>query len=80
MTSEHLRAALTRKPFVPIVPKTTHDREYRVDHPELVSFSPGGRTINLWVTGNAGMWIDVPTIESIHVLSNGHSKPRRRSA
>ncbi len=80
MTTDRLRTALARKPFVPIILKTTGGREYRVDHPELVSFSPGGRTINLWVSDDAGMWIDVLMIESIHVINNGHGKQRRRSA
>ncbi len=80
VTSDRLRLALNAKPFVPVVLKTTGGREYRVNHPELVSFSPGGRVVNVWVEKDAGVWIDVLMIESIHVVDNGQGKQRRRSA
>ncbi len=79
MTADQLKSALTAKPFSPVVLKTTGGREYRVEHQELVSFSPGGRVINLWVGHDSGVWIDVLTIESVH-RENGETGGLRRTA
>jgi hypothetical protein len=73
MTTDQLKAVISKRPFAPVVLRTTGGREYRVEHPELVSFSPGGRVVHMWVAPDAGVALDVLMIESIH-----EGEPRRR--
>ena len=78
MTSDQIREALKASPFQPFELLTTGGRRYLVDHPELAILSPNGRTMFVYVTPEAGMFIDVLMIESINFITKG--KRRRRSA
>ncbi len=77
MTTDQIRAALKGQPFRPFVVKTTGGREYRVNHPETAILSPGGRTLFVFISPEAGVALDVLMIESIHF---GEPGKRRRSA
>lgn len=78
MIAAQLKASLDVRPFRPLTIRTTGGREYRTDHPELASFSPGGRVMHLWIAEDAGIDIDVLMIESVHPSQNGTRRPRRR--
>lgn len=78
MTRDQIIQSLNAEPFRPFVIKTTGGRKFRVDHPELMVLSPGGRTAYIFVSEDAAAIVDVLMIESINFRSNG--KRRRRSA
>jgi hypothetical protein len=77
MSSEALKDRITASPFKPFVLKMGSGDTFAVRHPELVSLSPGGRRMILWVGEEKAIDIDVLLIESIQE-ANGHR--RRRSA
>lgn len=79
MIAEAIRERLAAAPFKPFVLSMGSGESFTVKHPELVSLSPGGRRMVLWVGDEAAVDIDVLLVESVREVSeNGHRK--RRSA
>jgi hypothetical protein len=79
MIPEAIKARLGASPFRPFVLKMGSGEKFVVRHPELVSLSPGGRRMILWVDDEQAVDIDVLLIESIRDSEDsGHR--RRRSA
>jgi hypothetical protein len=66
MTVDAIRAQLEKTPFRPINLITSSGKSYLVPHPELLMFSPGGRTC-LVFAGNGEYYstLDVLTITEV---------------
>jgi len=79
MIPEAIKARLTSSPFKPFVLKLGSGDTFEVRHPELVSLSPGGRRMILWVADERAVDIDVLLIESLQE-SKRNGQQRRRSA
>ena len=82
MIPEAIKARLTSAPFKPFVLQMGSGEIFKVEHPELVSLSPGGRRMILWIGDEKAIDIDVLLIESLREAGknghNGHGK--RKSA
>lgn len=79
MIPDAIKDRLAASPFRPFAMKMGSGEKFVVRHPELVSLSPGGRRLILWVGPEQAVDVDVPLIESIQEApGNGHH--RRRSA
>lgn len=79
MIPDAIKSRLTSSPFKPFELRLTSGDAYVVRHPELVSISPGGRHLILWVGDNRYVDIDVLLVETIRETS-GDGRGRRRSA
>lgn len=79
MIPEVIRQRLTSKPFRPFVLKLGSGETVVVRHPELVSLSPGGRRLILWVADERAVDIDLLLVESVRE-QGGPGRERRRSA
>jgi hypothetical protein len=78
MIPDALKARLKTAPFKPFELRLTSGESYVVRHPEMVSISPGGRHLILWVGENSYVDIDLLLVERIaQAGGNGH---RRKSA
>lgn len=81
MTVDELKKALFARPFRPFVIRTVGGSDLRVDHPEFVALSPGGRTIAVFsTTDNAFEILDTLMIESLVFGKDGRRGTKRRSA
>lgn len=78
MIPDAIKTRLGAAPFKPFVLRLTNGDRFAVRHPELVSLSPGGRRVILWVDEERYVDIDVPLIESVGQASGNGD--RRRSA
>jgi hypothetical protein len=79
MIPDAIKDRLAVRPFKPFALKLGSGEKFVVRHPELVSLSPGGRRMILWVGNEKAVDIDVLLIESLQDAGgNGHQK--RRSA
>ncbi len=79
MIADAIKERLAAAPFRPFVLSMGSGESFTVKHSELVSVSPGGRRMLLWVGDDAVVDIDVLLVESLREVSeNGHRK--RRSA
>ena len=79
MIADAIKERLSTRPFKPFVLKLGSGDRFIVRHPELVSLSPGGRRLILWVGADRAADIDVLLVESIQEpRTNGQH--RRRSA
>lgn len=78
MITDALKSRLSAAPFKPFVVRLTSGASYAIDHPELVSLSPGGRHMILWLGEDRYVDIDVLLVESIEQKSPGRG--RRKSA
>jgi hypothetical protein len=78
MIGDAIRDRLKASPFKPFVLKMGSGDRFEVRHPELVSLSPGGRRMILWVGPERAVDIDVLLIESIQDAPP--TQRRRRSA
>jgi hypothetical protein len=77
MIPDAIKDRLTAKPFKPFVLKLGSGDSFVVRHPELVSLSPGGRRLHLWIGDEQAADIDVLLIESLQESSgNGRGKKR----
>ena len=77
MTVQAIKAHLDTGPFVPFSLVTASGKSYRVKHPDFVTFSPAGRTCNVYADdGEYFTTVDVLTITE--VLPEKPSRPRRR--
>lgn len=79
MIPDAIKSRLRTSPFRPFVMKMGSGDTYLVRHPELVSLSPGGRRLILWVGDDQAVDLDVLLIESIQD-STRNGQGRRRSA
>jgi hypothetical protein len=79
MIPDAVRQRLSSKPFRPFVLRLGSGETFLVRHPELVSISPGGRRLILWVAEERAVDIDLLLVESIRE-QGGPGKERRRSA
>ncbi len=75
MTIEQLRKVHRTQPFEPFVLRTADGREFEVNHPEVLSISPVGRTIVVMTPDGAHDVIDLLLVASLHITDG---KPRRR--
>ena len=76
MIADAIRERLSARPFRPFALKLGSGDRFVVSHPELVSLSPGGRRLILWVAPEKAADIDLLLVESIQE----QSRNRRRSA
>lgn len=75
MVADELRLALRSVPFGPFTIHLVDGRKFRVEHPELMLVSPGGRTAVLASGRDSFEHIDVLMITSI---SKGEVSGRNR--
>lgn len=79
MTTKELERAHKTAPFRPFLLRMAGGRAIRVDHPEMMSYAPGGRTTVVFKRNGDFEIIDLLLIESIEVL-NGKGGGSRRAA
>jgi hypothetical protein len=79
MIPDAIKTRLHASPFKTFTLRLGSGETYTVEHPELVSISPGGRHLILWVDDNRYVDVDVLLVESIQE-TNGSKGRRRRSA
>jgi len=73
--AEAIKSRLSASPFKPFVLRLASGASYHVKHPELVSLSPGGRHLILWVDDNRYVDMDVLLVE---ILDQADGQGRRR--
>jgi len=76
VTIERLRAVHQARPFRPFVLHMADGKKIRVNHPEIMSVSPSGRTIIVNLADDSFHHIDLLMVVRIEV-SNG--TPRRKT-
>ncbi len=74
-----IKSRLSSSSFKPFSLKMGSGEIFTINHPELVSISPGGRRLILWVGDEQSVDIDVLLIESVRD-AEGNGRSRRRSA
>lgn len=80
MIPDAIKDRLGSSPFKPFKLKMGSGETFTVAHPELVSISPGGRRLILWVGEERAVDLDVLLIESVQDASeNGAANRRKRS-
>ena len=79
MIPSAIKSRLNAAPFRPFTLRLGSGERYSVEHPELVSLSPGGRHLILWIDENEYVDIDVLLVEAIG-NSRGNGDSRRKSA
>jgi hypothetical protein len=62
MTAEQFLGVLQKRPFRPFVIHTGSGEAYAVDHPENTMISPSGRTVAVFLPGEATAIIDIISI------------------
>lgn len=81
MTADELKKALRAQPFRCFALRTVGGVTLRVEHPEFVALSPGGRTIAVYSTdANAFEILDTLMIEALVFTGEGGADEKRRSA
>ena len=78
MTVTAIKAHLDAAPFQPFALVTASGKNYRVKHPDFVTFSPAGRTCNVY--GNDGEYfttLDVLTITEVVPEKRANSRRRK---
>lgn len=76
MTVEELRRQWGAAPFRPFRLHLDDGREFRIDHPEFLSFSRGGRTIAVSDVDDTFEVIDLLHVVSLSI-GNGQRSKRR---
>jgi len=79
MIPSAIKSRLNAAPFRPFTLRLGSGESHAVRDPELVSLSPGGRHLILWIDDNEYMDIDVLLVEAIG-NSHGNGDSRRKSA
>lgn len=79
MTIEQIRELHQKRPFQPFEILLVDGRTLTVEHPELVSRSVSGRTINVSRPDDVVETIDLLLVVSINPVANGSVRRRRRS-
>ncbi len=77
--SDAIKSRLGAFPVQAVAMRLASGATYDVPHPELVSLSPGGRHLILWIDDNRYVDIDVLLVESIEQAS-GRGRRGRRDA
>lgn len=81
MIPEAIKARLTSAPFKPFVLQMRSGEVFKVEHPELVSLSPGGQRMILWIGDEKAIDIEVLLIESLtEARKNGHNGHGKRKS
>ena len=78
MTVTAIKAHLDATPFAPFDLITASGKSYQVKHPDFVTFSPAGRTCNVY--GDDGEYfttLDVFTITELVPAKRGSSRRRK---
>jgi hypothetical protein len=78
MTIEQFTAAIRSEPFRPFVVHTADGKEYQVNHPELASRTPAGRTIVVTSGENAVAVLDLLLVTAI-TYQNAAASPAHGS-
>ena len=76
MTVTVIKAHLDTMPFVPFELVTASGKSYRVKHPDFVTFSPAGRTCNVY--GDDGEYFTTLDVFTIAELAPDKRKTSRR--
>jgi len=77
MTVQAIKARLEETPFAPFVLIIASGKSYRVKHPDFVTFSPSGRTCNVYASdGEYYTTLDVLTVTELQPERRGE---RRRA-
>lgn len=81
MIPDAIKARLNATPFKKFTLHLGSEESYVVRHPELVSISPGGRHLILWIAENTYVDLDVLLIESLtEAGKNGHNGHGKRKS
>ncbi|MEL7088783.1 MAG: hypothetical protein AAGL98_10145 [Planctomycetota bacterium] len=70
MTTVQLKKYVQAKPFKPFTIHLADGRAMMVSHPELISISPGGRTVGVWTHEDAIETIDLLLVTSLAEISD----------
>ena len=65
MESAALRNAIERRPIRPFQLVINSGDEVRVPHPEFISFAPDSKSVIVWDSANAPVWLDLDSISAI---------------
>ena len=79
MTAEAIRTYLEISPFRPINLVTSSGKSYLVPHPDFLTFSPTGRTCNVYAAGGEFFtMLDVLTITEVAPAKRGAARRRKK--
>jgi len=76
MTTEELRKAHTARPFRPFYLRLGDGQRLPVRHPEMLAYSPGGRTATVYMRNGSFEIVDLLLITGIEVSNGRQSKLR----
>lgn len=65
MTTEQFKYSLKAQPFRPFSIHLADGRDFRIDHPEMASQSPGGRLAIIWTTPESAIFVDLLLVTSL---------------
>ncbi|MGD0093370.1 MAG: hypothetical protein ABSE73_25940 [Planctomycetota bacterium] len=77
MTTLEVRKLYQARPFQRFYIQMADGRSVRVDHPEWMAFSPGGRTVIVYERDGSFEIIDLLLVTGVKVPVNGKAKARR---
>lgn len=78
MTYDQIEAVWKQVPFRPFIIRTESNEIYAVPHPEVLSFTPSGRTMSIWLNEVDQAIIDVASVlEFVVGPSAGKRKARK---
>ena len=63
MTVEAIKSHLDTSPFVPFALVTAPGKSYKIRHPDFVTFSPAGRTCNVY--GDDGEYFTMLDVSAV---------------
>jgi len=79
MTVEAIRPFLEASPFRPVNLITSSGKSYIVPHPDFVTFSPTGRTCNVYAAdGEYFNMLDVPSITEVTPVRRIATRKRKQ--
>ena len=78
MTSERLKETLDARPFRPFALRLAEGELVRVDHPELIARSPGGRTVVVFSPNDQMKILDLVLVTSLETVPPGKNGRKRR--
>jgi hypothetical protein len=78
VTTKELERAHKTTPFRPFALRMAGGRSIKVEHPEMMSYAPGGRTTVVFKRNGDFEIIDLLLIESIEVPASGAGGKRAR--
>ena len=79
MTTDEIRKLHAARPFEPFILHLADGRKIRVDHPEFMMQSPGGRMIYIAAADGGVDRIDLLLVVSAETIGTS-KRPRRRRA